>query len=343
MPTIKDILQEYTETTSLDHDKCQQLITGNHVFSLVQQEEMTDLLNRKLTKNRPTNLLNQQLKEAIASSVIKIKKQKDKSFSKECYTHLVDFINQKYSFSIDLYNVKHLFIATPEERVVYLLRETERRKKLGKTSSLTDISQELGCSRRALEKDIKKITEDGFKLLGLNIQLLEEEERVLDMRSTPHPIVLIQNITQILVLLEGLRSMENIQAYRSYARETALSIWNQLTEYAQNKVLDAIENFHEKSEIMIQWYLDLGDEKTYNQRFISERRNSQGDIRSQLLYYGKSGEGFNLIYKNKKNQEQIIHQCIINRLDIEGETICVRSPQGEIEVEIDTIIDLEPQ
>ncbi|MCB2300254.1 hypothetical protein [Clostridium tagluense] len=78
------------------------------------------------------------------------------------------------------------------------------------------------------------MTEQGFKLMGMNIKLVSEKQNVLQRESTPHPVILMQNISQLVVMLEGLRAMTRIKAYESSTNSTAVDIWNQLTEYTRD-------------------------------------------------------------------------------------------------------------
>ena len=115
-------------------------------------------------KTTQKKALNQQIAEAIGESLKEIKRFKDKILFKEVCLEMVEYLNEKYNFNVDIDFLNEEIIGTPEERCVYLLRETERQNFTGKRKSLTEIAEVLGCSRRVLEKDLKKMTEQGFRV-----------------------------------------------------------------------------------------------------------------------------------------------------------------------------------
>ncbi len=340
MPTIRAMIEEFYGRR-YSNKQTFKLIKGNEVYSLFSQEEIVSILEKNVIKTTQKDILNQQIKEAFEESFKKIRRFNDKVFAKIFYSDLADFLNQQYSFTINMDFLNDILIGSPEERALYLLRETERMNTYGETSTLTEIAAKLGCSRRSLEKDVQKITEQGFKLLGLSIQLVDESNSVLKMESTPHPIVMMQNITQIMIMLEGLRAMEGINAYRNYAQHTAITIWNQLTEYTQNSILDALERINEESDNFIEWYLNLGHESNYHQRFLSEMKGSEGNISSQMMYLGKNQKTFNLTYADKAGNTQNLDECIIERLHINGSRIRIRNPEMKIEIDEEDILEID--
>ena len=84
-----------------------------------------------------------------------------------------------------------------------------------------------------------------MKALREGISVMDQELRLSDVQlrnrkvtavSTMHPLFLAQNLTQIICMLEGLRRMENNWVMSSYARNTAVSIWCQLSQYARERI-----------------------------------------------------------------------------------------------------------
>ncbi|MGI6331299.1 MAG: hypothetical protein ACOX1Y_06075 [Zhaonellaceae bacterium] len=63
--------------------------------------------------------------------------------------------------------------------------------------------------------------------------------------------------------------MEKNRAYYNYARQTAINIWLQLTEYAQDKILTYFEKLEDNEEI-IKWYIYLDEGSKYHNRFPSQ-------------------------------------------------------------------------
>ena len=234
MPTIKKIIEGFVEENGpyafKGNLRC--VLLGSEKYSFIKQDDLIRLLDRNIIKTTKKEDYNIDIALAINDSLKKVKAFKSKVFHKEIYDEFVQYINKNYGFKVDISNLNEQIFETSEERYVYLLRQTERENSNGKRMTLTEIADDLGFTRRQLEIDIKKMTEQGFKLLGFNIKLVDEKQSILKMESTPHPLILMQNISQLVVILEGLRSMEKIDTYRNSANSTAVDIWNQLTEYA---------------------------------------------------------------------------------------------------------------
>lgn len=347
MPTIKRIIEEFVENNRYSYShglkSIDKIVNGSKEFSLVRQDEILIFLDRniiKTTNKAVRKEIGLCIEEAIESSFEKMKKFNDKALGKEIYSNLVKYLNTNYAFDINIDEILDEVIGSPEERCVYILRETERTNDSGEKMSLTDIASKLGCTTRTLQKDVKMMTEQGFRLLGLNIKLVDDRDKVLEMESTPHPIVMMQNISQIMVMLEGLRAMESISAYRSYARSTAINIWNQLTEYTQDKILDAIELLNKDSGDIIKWYLYLKREGEEHRAFQTEMSNSEGNISSQIMYLAKNQKPFTITYKNEEN---IINakDCMIEGLDVVKNLVKLRSLDSVFEVREEDIIEID--
>ncbi|EEG79113.1 hypothetical protein [Dethiobacter alkaliphilus] len=338
MPTLRNMIVEFNESLYWEK-RAQGLLVGEEEFSLLNQEEISEILDKNIIKSTNKDLLNPQIAEAIAASFEKIKKVDHKVLAKEVYQEFVDYLAGKYGFNIDISDTTSTIIGSPEERWVYLLRETERSEHGQGSMKITEIADKLGCSKRSLELDIKRITLTGFKLLGQNIKLVDEENSVLNMQSTPHPIVLMQNISQILVLLEGLRAMEKVQAYSTFAHYTAINIWNQLTEYAQNKILDALELMGQDANI--DWYLNLSSDSNMVNRFLSETKMSETDPMSQLMYLAKNQMPFNLTYQDEKGQQAELQDCTVSFFNPVASEIRLSTPLGEHHLREVKILEIE--
>jgi biotin operon repressor len=265
---------------------------------------------------------------------------KDKVSGKKIYKELSSRLNTDYGFKIDISSLDDIVIGTSEERCVYLLRETERQNYNGEKKTLREIAAELGYGTRALQKDIKKMTEQGFKLMGMNIKLVSEKQNLLQMESTPHPVILMQNISQLVVMLEGLREMSKIEAYENSAISTAVDIWNQLTEYTRNKILDAIEKLDTNADTM-NWYDFIDKEGKYHSRFVTEFENCSENPISQLMYLMKNGKQFNLTYINGEGTKAILCDCEIIKYLIDSHELTVKNTEGTYDIVDEKIIEID--
>jgi len=338
VPTLRKMIVDFSKIKYRDK-KEQELLVGEEEYSLLQRPEISAVLNKNIIKTTKKDLLNQQIAEAIEESFKKIKKVDFKVLAKGIYQELVDHLAVNFGFNIDISEMARTMIGSPEERWMYLLRETERNHHGSDSMKIAQIAEKLGCSRRSLELDVKRITETGFKLLGQKIQLVDEDNSVLNMKSTPHPIILMQNISQILVILEGLRAMEKNQAFKEFADHTAMNIWNQLTEYAQNKVLDALELMGQDAELT--WYFQLRDSSKNVNRFLSEAKMSESNPLSRLMYLGKNRMPFNITYLNDQGERTELYDCVVRFFNPVVSELRVTTPQGEFEIQGANIVEIE--
>ena len=100
-----------------------------------------------------------------------------------------------------------------------------------------EVAEKYLVSEKTIENDMKALRE-GISVMDQEIRLSDVQlrNRKVTAISTMHPLFLAQNLTQIICMLEGLRRMEDDWAMQSYARNTAVSIWCQLSDYARERI-----------------------------------------------------------------------------------------------------------
>lgn len=133
-----------------------------------------------------------------------------------------------------------------------------------------------------------------MKALREGISVMDQEIRLSDIQlrnrkvtavSTMHPLFLAQNLTQVIGMLEGLRRMEDDWAMRSYARNTAVSIWCQLSDYAQGRISGTLVDL---MGLDADWYerISCETEMRSGKVFYNEKESSD---RFGLLMYAMKG------------------------------------------------------
>lgn len=103
-------------------------------------------------------------------------------------------------------------------------------------------------------------------------------------------LFLVQNLEQIIALLNGLKYSYEIYGYKEYARETAVSIWMQLSDYATNRILNELPQ--EELKIDIDWYKMIADE--------AEERKIKLEEEDYIIDSFKTEEFISNLGKNKK-------------------------------------------
>lgn len=126
-------------------------------------------------------------------------------------------------------------------------------------SKLQDI---LWFSDRTIDDDIAKLRgldNDPIQICGRKYTIKDitrENDRVRDMASTPHPFFLTCNITQVIVMLKGLKAMADNPAMNGYAMKTASEIWEQLSDMAKDRISFVTSELMPDDE---EWFHSLGN------------------------------------------------------------------------------------
>ena len=104
-------------------------------------------------------------------------------------------------------------------------------------------------------------------------------------------------------MLNGLKYSYEIYGYKEYARETAVSIWMQLSDYATNRILNELPK--EELKIDINWYKMIADEAEERKRKLEEEEDYIIDSFKTEEFISNIGEGDEYSYlkilKNFKN------------------------------------------
>ena len=139
------------------------------------------------------------------------------------------------------------------ERQMYILKYFQKK---GRTMS--SLQDKLWVSSRTLEDDLQVLRNYGDE----PVRLLQQEITVTLLRddgeigfvSTAHPILLVPNLTQVMIQLEGLRAMCENPLYKGYAHALAENIWSQLTDYAKDRLRYVVTNVLRQDG---SWYAEL--------------------------------------------------------------------------------------
>ena len=143
---------------------------------------------------------------------------------------------------------------------------------------IADLPDVLWVSDRTIEADLAWLRglEDPIQMCGRPF-IVEDTERSggqLRFASTAHPLFLTENLTQVLIMLKGLKEMAKDPLYKKYAEATAFDIWEQLSDYAKDRIRFVLTDLLPED---LSWYEGL--EKEDEDTFYTERRCSvDGDV-----------------------------------------------------------------
>lgn len=124
------------------------------------------------------------------------------------------------------------------ERLMYISKYLQN-----PTAKISDLEDILWISSRTIDSDLLKLRgmdDDPIQICGKKYVLddiTRENDHVRDIASTPHPLFLTCNITQVIILLKGLKEMSVEPAFHGYAMKTACEIWEQLSCIAKDRIL----------------------------------------------------------------------------------------------------------
>ena len=201
-----------------------------------------------------------------------------------------------------------------------------------KVSELQDL---LWVSDRTINDDLTKLRgrdNDPIQICGkvFKIDDLERGRDVVNFPSTAHPLFLTPNLTQVLVMLKSLKTMSDDPLYMEYARLMAMDIWEQLSNYAKERIHFVL------SELLpddLTWYNSL--KKQDDEYFYSEYRcSNNGNV---FLDCMKNGKPFCVEYQNGDGV-CLYKDCIFIPGSMGDRSFEVNSDQGKVRLHFDKIL-----
>ena len=242
------------------------------VFFAKKLEEMGI---KDLTKKREYYYISEFAKKCVTMSKSECAELKDITMSDRAnfYNAFVDFVSDG-----KVYSKKAIKL----EKIPPVLSDLERRLDIVKNfrNHMTEDKQKL-CERyyvkeRTLRTDFAEIKNGCLNAFEQVVDIDYDMENK-SLFSTPVPLFLVQNITQIVAVLNGLAIQAEDPRYNAYAKTTAMLIWKQLTPDVKKRIKnDLVELLHLDAE----WYECLENEsedfklKYYTERMIDCQRGN---------------------------------------------------------------------
>ncbi len=151
----------------------------------------------------------------------------------EVYRRFVAFLQEKgVEVSVDFPPIP---IENSFERLMFIAKYLQDED--AKISDLPDI---LWVSERTIDDDLLRLRgeKDPIQVCGRSFFIPESDRSKGRLRSasTAHPLFLTENLTQVIIMLKGLRAMSENPLYARYAEATAADIWQQLSDYAKKRI-----------------------------------------------------------------------------------------------------------
>ena len=277
-------------------------------FEVITNDEQEEKKFLKQSKENKYNegINNKYIDKMVDSVQIRedlierLKAVSSKNINHYIYCQYIKFLNKEKGMSI--------------EKLPRYYSELERRLEIIKrihngsnASDISDMAYDLLLDESNIRRDLRIISDGEMSVMGQRVKVeyhqqydKNGEECIL---STAHPLFLVQNLEQIIALLNGLKYSYEIYGYKEYARETAVSIWMQLSDYATNRILNELPK--EELKIDIDWYKMIADEAEERKRKLEEEDYIIDSFKTEefISNLGKNKEHYYL--KNLKNPRKL--------------------------------------
>ena len=234
----------------------------------------------------------------------------------------MDFLKEEYGFEGKV-TFPEIDISSSFERQMYLAKMIQNEE-----YDVESLSGKLWVSQRTLEEDLSRIrgiSNDPIQICGkpFVVKGIERRNGKVISPSTVHPFFLTFNLTQVIATLKGLRVMSLEPAMKQYAIGSAAAIWQQLSDYAKERILYVM------TEIMpeeISWYRELDDVAT--EMFKTEFQYSSTEGAEMIMHCMKSDRIFFAEYEKEDGDSILLSNCRCVPRSYTGHEVEVTSDQG---------------
>lgn len=232
------------------------------------------------------------------------------------------FLKKEYGFEGKV-TFPEIDISSSFERQMYLAKMIQSEE-----YNVDSLAGKLWVSKRTLEEDLKRIRGRGDDLIQICgkpfvVKEVERKNGKVSFASTVHPFFLTFNLTQVIATLKGLKGMSLEPAMKHYAIGSAAAIWQQLSDYAKERILYVM------TEIMpeeISWYRELDDVAAEMFQTEYQYRSTEGP--GVLMDCIKNEKTCFVEYRNEDGNTLFLSNCRYVPRSYKGDRIEVTSDQG---------------
>lgn len=319
---IERLLRGYTAKEA-EQNKVKDIKVSEYAF--LSQNSIKNIINETIDNVD----VQEAMSTAIKESVMAYTRSKEQAIN--VYKDFVSFIKEKYEVTI-LINFPPVF-PSDFDRQMYIVKELHE-----KGRNIAYFEDKLWISSRTIENDLNKLRSDyGVSIMGQKIRVrgIERQKGYIEFQSTVHPIFLALNLTQVVVMLQGLKHMTKDEAYREYALKVAVNIWNELSEYARRR----IKYISDRLSMDMSWYEKL-DSYSSEELFSTEHECSYEEGAGNILDFLKNGKKCAVEYIDNDRDIKILTNCIIKKYDVEKKEAEIISNGGQYSINISAIVKI---
>ena len=317
MKRIEELFEPFIRKyrNKYDSDVARSLLSGGKDYSLNHQEEF----------NEP-EYLGENIKRCVMSYT------KSKNTAIGIFKAFVEFLKEN-GIEAEVQFPK-IAVSNTFERQMFIAKYLQ-----DESAEISDLPELLWISSKRIGDDLNKLRGldgDPIRICGRDF-IIEDTTRSrgrLNFASTVHPIFLTENLTQVIVLLKGLKHMAKTRSLADYANATAASVWQQLSDYAKKRIRYVLTELMPDGDGEWAWFEHL--EHMNPVCFKSEESCSASDALMDCI---KNEKPFMVEYRDGE-RTRLITNCryIPGSAGLSASQITVRCDEGEVVLEMEKLI-----
>ncbi|HHV15627.1 MAG TPA: hypothetical protein GXX58_03520 [Gelria sp.] len=286
--------------------------------SFLKQPSLITYLDRPITDREVIENIPIAIKDVVTSYT------KDKNTAISILKAYLNFLKKQYGVEVAIefpptFNSQF-------DRQMYIVKSLHKRD-----YRALDFADELWVSDRTINTDLQQL-EDGITILGQNLEIKKQDVVYKkDGLNTVHPIFLVANLTQIVILLRGLEQQSQDQAYCEYAVRLAANIWSELSDYGRERIIEVSGQLN----LNTAWF-NLLEERRNKALYSTEAHCSYNQGVGNVLDFLKNGKLCAIEIQNEHGTE-ILEDCLIKNHS-SGDHITVEHQGQELVIPVDSVI-----
>ena len=284
----------------------------------LKKSTVSNLLGMLEEKYQASRLEEDEMHYAIKDVVMSYTSNKGSAI--KIFKKFLEFLKKEYQFDAQIIFPK-VDISSSFERQMYMAKVLQNAD-----VTVENLSEDLWISVRTINEDLLRLRgTDPIQICGKPFIINETQRNNgrFSFASTVHPFFLTFNLTQIITTLKGLKEMSENPALKHYAVLSAASIWQQLSDYAKERIIFVLTNLLPDE---LSWYRNLENEmvETFQTEYECRRTESAGVIMDCM----KNEKSCFVEYQKEDETILFLSNCKFVPRSYEGERIEVTSDQG---------------
>lgn len=306
---------------------------SRQTYGLKQQAALAEWLDQPLT-GPSSDKLARALELAIGDSIMAYTRKKQ--LMCDLYQSFCSFLEESYGL--------HVPIDWDDYNVLSNNREWQIIQMSTENKSISEMSVQLMVSERQIRDDIENLNKNGLTFLDRKIKItgMKRVYGGIQFESTPHPILLLGNLMQVISILEALRHYQEISK-SDVPKTTASEIWKNLSPYARTTIKKRIRDQVYESDY--NWYEGLDRSQTVQEQdtFLTESAIVASNVRDQLIKCLKNGELCTIHYHDENGVKHILKSFRIGKLSAESIHLQNQESGQQIKLRISQVISCTQQ